>query len=94
MASQKNRLDETVLLSTQKHMFQLMGRKIITILRSKNVRNWTYVFQVRVWDSGSGQRTQSLSTGGITLDTCSLMVNQHMFLATLSEKKLNLFKWC
>ena len=52
------------------------------------------MFQVRVWDSGSGQRTQSLSTGGITLDTCSLMVNQHMFLATLSEKKLNLFKWC
>ena len=31
MGTQKSRLDETVLLSTQKHMVKLMGKKIITI---------------------------------------------------------------
>ena len=33
MGTQKNRLNETVLLSTQ-NMFKLMGKKIFTILRS------------------------------------------------------------
>ena len=33
VGSQKNRLDETILLEHPKHMFTLMGKKIITILR-------------------------------------------------------------
>ena len=35
MGTQKNHLDEAVLLSTQ-NMFKLMGKKIITILHLKN----------------------------------------------------------
>ena len=31
----KKRLNETILLSSTKHMFKLMDKKIITILRSK-----------------------------------------------------------
>ena len=34
MGSQKNRLDETVLLSTKKDMFKPMGKKKIAILRT------------------------------------------------------------
>ena len=33
VGTQKNHLNETVLLSTQKHMFKMMGKKMITILR-------------------------------------------------------------
>ena len=33
VGTQKNRLNETVLLSTQKHMLKIMGKKIFTILR-------------------------------------------------------------
>ena len=33
VGTQKNRLNETVLLSTQKHMFKLTDNKIITIRR-------------------------------------------------------------
>ena len=43
MATQKNRLNETVLLSTQNIMFKLMGKKIFTILRSKILFILTYV---------------------------------------------------
>ena len=32
LGAQKNRLNETVLLSTQKHMLKLIGKKIFTIL--------------------------------------------------------------
>ena len=32
VGTRKNRLNETVRLSTRKHMFKLMGKKIITIL--------------------------------------------------------------
>ena len=31
MGTQKNRLNETVLLSTKKHKFKLMGKKIFTV---------------------------------------------------------------
>ena len=39
MGTQKNRLDEAVLLG-QKHNFKLIIKKIIAILRSKIVLNW------------------------------------------------------
>ena len=39
--TQKNRLDETVLLITQ-NMFKLMGKKIITILCLNLLLNWPY----------------------------------------------------
>ena len=42
VGTQKNRLNETVLLSTQNIMFILLGKKMITILRSKILLNWTY----------------------------------------------------
>ena len=42
MGTQKNRLDETVLLSTI-NMFKLMDKKIITILRKLFLLNWPYV---------------------------------------------------
>ena len=41
MGTQKNRLNETVLLST-KHMIKLMDKKIITILHNFFVLNWPY----------------------------------------------------
>ena len=37
MGAQKNRLDETVLLTTQKHMFRLMDKKIMVFLRLKGL---------------------------------------------------------
>ena len=43
VGTQKNRLNETVLLSTQKHMFKLMDKKTITFLCSKIFLNWPYV---------------------------------------------------
>ena len=42
VGTQKNRLNETVLLSTQ-NMFKLMGKKIMTILCSKVLLIWMYV---------------------------------------------------
>ena len=52
MGTQKNRLNETVLLSTQnnqdgshehpEHQFEQMNKKIIAILRSKILLNWRY----------------------------------------------------
>ena len=57
VGTQKNRLietvNETVLLSTQKHMFKLMGKKIVTILQSKMLTIWTYVRRVK-WIIGKG----------------------------------------
>ena len=41
VGNQKNRLNERVLLSTQNT--KLMGKKIITILRSKSFLIWTYI---------------------------------------------------
>ena len=41
MGTEKNRLDEAVLLSTQ-NMFKLMVKKIITFSCSKNMLIWTY----------------------------------------------------
>ena len=38
VGTQKNRLNETVLLSTQNIMLKLMGKKIFTILR------WNFLF--------------------------------------------------
>ena len=42
MGAQKNNLDESVLLSTAKHVFRLMDKKIIAILCLKNLLNWPY----------------------------------------------------
>ena len=42
LGAQKNRLDETVLLSTPKHMFKLMDKKVIAILRKLFFLNWPY----------------------------------------------------
>ena len=39
VVTQKNRLDETVLLNTQKHRFRLMDKKIIAILRIELLLN-------------------------------------------------------
>ena len=41
MGTEKNRLDETVLLSIQ-NMFKLMDKKIIAILRKLFLLNWPY----------------------------------------------------
>ena len=41
MGTQKNRLDETS-FAHPKHMFKLMGKKIITILRLKKLLYWPY----------------------------------------------------
>ena len=42
MGSQKNRLDETVTFEHPKHMFKLMDKKIIAILRKLFLLNWPY----------------------------------------------------
>ena len=42
VGTQKNHLNETVLLSTQ-NMFRLLGKQMIAFLRSKILLNWTYV---------------------------------------------------
>ena len=44
VGTQKNRLNETVLLSSQKHTFKLMGKEINTILGSQMIFIWTYDF--------------------------------------------------
>ena len=41
MSTQKNPLDETVLLSTQSILFKLIGKKIIIVLSSKFLLNLT-----------------------------------------------------
>ena len=46
VGTQKNRLIESVLLSTQ-NMFRLLGKKIIAFLGSKTLLNWTYVVWVQ-----------------------------------------------
>ena len=50
VGAQKNRLNETVLLSTKTHsdMFKLRGKKIITILCSNIYLIWTYVHLMRL----------------------------------------------
>ena len=47
MGTQKNRLNETVLLSTQKQMFKLSFKKILTILSIKFLFNWRPVRSLR-----------------------------------------------
>ena len=42
VGTQMNRLDETVLLSTLKHMFKLMDKKIIASLRKLFLLNWPF----------------------------------------------------
>ena len=42
VGTQKNRLNETVLLSTQNTCVQLIGKKIITVLGSLNFLIWIY----------------------------------------------------
>ena len=42
MGTQKNRLNEMFLLSTQKHIFKLIGKEIKTILGSQTILIWTY----------------------------------------------------
>ena len=55
----KNHLNETVLLSTQKHMFKLMDKKIIAILRWKYLLNWPYD-PYSIADNGFHQYTKPL----------------------------------
>ena len=43
MGTQKNCLNETVLLNTQ-NMFKLLGKTEIKILRTKILLNWSYVY--------------------------------------------------
>ena len=43
VSTQKNRLNETVLLSTQKHMLKLIGKETNAILDSETILIWTYV---------------------------------------------------
>ena len=51
VGAQKNRTNETVLLSTPKHMFKLMGKKIITIYAKKSISgamlDFTDIFEPR-----------------------------------------------
>ena len=79
MGTQKNRLNETVLLSTQifehpKHMFKLKDKKI-TFLRLTFLLNWPYVRYsalLRVDNKGIGQPVQMLSGRvlGLRLSGC------------------------
>ena len=51
MGTQKNRLIETVLLSTHNiclniYIIKLMGKKILTLLCSKSLLNWAYVYSI------------------------------------------------
>ena len=50
VGTQKNRLDETVLCSFEhpKHMFKLMDKKIIAILRLLFLLNWPYVYHAQL----------------------------------------------
>ena len=47
VGTQKNRLNEMVLFEHPKHTLKLMGKKIITLLRSKN----TFKYTIRVPNS-------------------------------------------
>ena len=53
MGTQKNRLNETVLLSTlnNQHMFKFLSKNIIAILLSKYLLNWSYFVSSRVYSS-------------------------------------------
>ena len=42
VGTQKNRHNETVLLSTQKHMLKLIGKEINAILGAQAILIWTY----------------------------------------------------
>ena len=46
MGTEKNRLNETVLLSTKNHMLRMKGEKIFTILFSKIVFIHRYNFMI------------------------------------------------
>ena len=46
---QKNRLDETVLLNTKKHMFKLMEEIMFTIFGSKIPLRWTYEIELPIY---------------------------------------------
>ncbi|XP_053385087.1 E3 ubiquitin-protein ligase RFWD3-like isoform X2 [Mercenaria mercenaria] len=48
---------------------------------------------VHIWDSGSGQLSQRLATGGVTVDMCSMNINNTMYLATLTDKLCKVYKW-
>ncbi|NWI93321.1 RFWD3 ligase, partial [Pitta sordida] len=46
-----------------------------------------------LWDAGSGSLLQKLPADLPVLDICPLEVNQTHFLATLTEKIVNIYKW-
>ncbi|XP_052797450.1 E3 ubiquitin-protein ligase RFWD3-like isoform X2 [Mya arenaria] len=46
-----------------------------------------------IWDTGTGQLTQRLLTGGIVVDTCAFQVNNTTYLAALTDKLCKVYKW-
>ena len=96
MGTQKNRLNETVLLSTQRKMFKLMDKKIIAILGWNYLTNWPY-------DNGmtNGQPKCNISKWGFNHKICFSIdkgnySNTHQGLETLlalKKKKVYTFKF-
>ncbi|XP_052215341.1 E3 ubiquitin-protein ligase RFWD3-like isoform X2 [Dreissena polymorpha] len=48
---------------------------------------------VHVWDSATGQLTQRLMTGGVTVDLCTFNINNTTYLAALNDKVCKIYKW-
>ncbi|XP_060588595.1 E3 ubiquitin-protein ligase RFWD3-like [Ruditapes philippinarum] len=48
---------------------------------------------VHLWDSATGQLSQRLITGGVTVDMCSMNINNTSYLAALTDKQLKVYKW-
>ncbi|XP_038610727.1 E3 ubiquitin-protein ligase RFWD3 [Tachyglossus aculeatus] len=46
-----------------------------------------------LWDAGSGSLLQKLKASEPVLDICPFEVNQHNYLATLTEKMVKIYKW-
>lgn len=55
----------------------------------------TYVvcIKVHVWNAGTGQLQQKMTSPDPVIDLCPALVNEQSYLVALTEKQLTVYRW-
>jgi len=49
--------------------------------------------QVQIWNAGTGQLLQKMTTSDPVIDLCPASVNEQSYLVALTEKQLIVYRW-
>jgi len=49
--------------------------------------------QVQIWNAGTGQLLQKMTTSDPVIDLCPASVNERSYLVALTEKQLIVYRW-